>query len=693
MPPTTQGCCGLMIQVSFVSHKTEKPHLLIKKFTLPVTSKHVIITPQERASTATEPIKHESQLSEEQTILLKALGTARLPAYSIKSVMKTVHPKLNMGNNLIWRVRKKGLSEKFGGDEDTSLVIFMHHGQKWNDNGGKFQVKTTGCQVHSWCGQMPLEAKLNEVFGRHVSFIDTTHDGCKYMLKTGPSATVCCFGLTAPIGIMQIPEEDGQSIDECFEILQFNEPERLIRSDGGSGWPYPCEERRSQHRTEDPNHFHRNYLQASGKAPNPEEFMRDMGKALYGYTMDIDGLEKHLLELLEKYSKTGVSGLVKSLHKHRVKRCFAYTCMHLILAEKGGAARCEQVMNVYKGRGTLRNQIKKWSLSEVLIKHQEDVLVYEQKILDMCKKHIKNQLGFLSKYVLDRENNETKHMIAYDLLIDSVEKGVKNPCHNYSRYQINSDVDVGNNILGTHYKISRRDKKYDPIDVFIPDDETILVISNFYVHLSFWIRDRYIQRAMQDYNNSNRKMNNLNTLHARWDIRTHPLYEVAYTRLKSSMQIDVEGLGDEYLPYFLRGSAMPSSTSNIIAPRNDEGNKPMPLQGKRYSDIRALTGSIEHHGERDTACYSYLMKPLQVLRNACLQIVDRSNKGMTRKIKAVLNKLNSDGVILPTVPQAAVNCNTVSERDDNHKPRGKRKVDEKENNNNDDWKKAKKGGD
>lgn len=134
MPPTTQGCCGLMIQVSFVSHKTEKPHLLIKKFTLPVTSKHVIITPQERASTATEPIKHESQLSEEQTILLKALGTARLPAYSIKSVMKTVHPKLNMGNNLIWRVRKKGLSEKFGGDEDTSLVIFMHHGQKWNDN-------------------------------------------------------------------------------------------------------------------------------------------------------------------------------------------------------------------------------------------------------------------------------------------------------------------------------------------------------------------------------------------------------------------------------------------------------------------------------------------------------------------------------------------------------------------------------
>ena len=114
--------------------------------------------------------------------------------------------------------------------------------------------------------------------------------------------------------------------------------------------------------------------------------------------------------------------------------------------------------------------------------------------------------------MLDRENNETKHMIAYDLLIDSVEKGVKNPCHNYSRYQINSDVDVGNNILGTHYKISRRDKKYDPIDVFIPDDETILVISNFYVHLSFWIRDRYIQRAMQDYNNSNRKMNNFSQL-------------------------------------------------------------------------------------------------------------------------------------------------------------------------------------
>ena len=87
------------------------------------------------------------------------------------------------------------------------------------------------------------------------------------------------------------------------------------------------------------------------------------------------------------------------------------------------------------------------------------------------------------------------------------------------------------------------------------------------------------------------------------------------------------------------------------------------------------------------------MKPLQVLRNACLQIVDRSNNGMTRQIKALLNKLNSEGVILPTVPQAVANCNAVSERYDEPKPKGKRKVDGKENNNNDDGKKAKKGGD
>ena len=86
-------------------------------------------------------------------------------------------------------------------------------------------------------------------------------------------------------------------------------------------------------------------------------------------------------------------------------------------------------------------------------------------------------------------------------------------------------------IFGTHYVIGRRDEKYDPIDVFIPDDEAMHVTSNFYVFTCMWLQDRFIQRALQDFDNPKRKMTNMSTLHRRWDIRGHPLYKEAYDSL------------------------------------------------------------------------------------------------------------------------------------------------------------------
>ena len=58
------------------------------------------------------------------------------------------------------------------------------------------------------------------------------------MLKTGPLKTVCCFEKKmAPIGIIQIQEEDGKSIDECLDHLALNDSEAVARTDAGSGWP------------------------------------------------------------------------------------------------------------------------------------------------------------------------------------------------------------------------------------------------------------------------------------------------------------------------------------------------------------------------------------------------------------------------------------------------------------------------
>ena len=58
---------------------------------------------------------------------------------------------------------------------------------------------------------MPLELAIKKTYGGDIYYIDTIFHTCMFMLKTGPIKSVCCFGMTAPAGIMQISEEDGES--------------------------------------------------------------------------------------------------------------------------------------------------------------------------------------------------------------------------------------------------------------------------------------------------------------------------------------------------------------------------------------------------------------------------------------------------------------------------------------------------
>jgi len=84
-----RGCCGLHIQAKLVKNDKhhDRPHLVITKFTLPVTSKHVIISDEvKKKIRETEAFTHESQLSEEQTRALKTFGKYRQTTFYCKEV-------------------------------------------------------------------------------------------------------------------------------------------------------------------------------------------------------------------------------------------------------------------------------------------------------------------------------------------------------------------------------------------------------------------------------------------------------------------------------------------------------------------------------------------------------------------------------------------------------------------------------
>lgn len=652
VPITQDGCCGFIMKAKLEdSSNFDVPHLVVSDFLLPNTSKHVLVSDLVRVKHGPSPIKVQSRLSDHQQEVLKALGISRIPAYRVKTIMQSLFPELTMDASLMWRMIDLGRKEEFG-DDDGSMVLFYDQGVKWKNEGGSFEVRTIGTQLHSWSGQTPLELKIKDKYADDVYFADTTHHACEWMLKTGPIKTVDCFGLTAPSGIMQVPEEDGESIDRRLLHLGLNNPKSVARTDAGSGWPYPIEEKRNQVHTEDPHHLHRNAIEISGKCPDRDKFQDDVSRALYGFPMDTKSLDEHIQEMERQYFGTGVQGYVKSLSENRHKRCFAYTCAVFICAKRGGASRAEQAMNIIKGGGTLSKEMRKWSISELMTKHESDVEVYRQKVLKKIEDHILKGWGFISAFVTTIEKTETEKIALNDLVIRETVLDAVHPFTN----------DSASNIIGIHYKISRRDKKYGPIDVFIPDDESIHASSNFYIHTAFWVRCRFIQRALLDH--PTRKYSNISTLHKRWDIRGHPLYQEKYESLVETMKVNVDGLSADYLPPILRRAdphAGIAKNASMSDPTNEVSTVvavptlPVPTtQNKRYNAIRAITGRIEEYAKDDAKCFEMVFATLDQLRQNCIRLKNSS----TSKVGMAAANISSKRLSVPTVPESSAKRHT-----------------------------------
>ena len=306
IPPTEIGCCGFKIKLKLQLTPYDHPFYEVVLFSFPKNSKHYMIRGNFINAQICEPVVHESQLTPPQLKLLKSLGKRRAKCYTVQSIMRDLHPDLKLDKDLMYRILQKGREEGFGDDDDTSMVKFVEKGIHWKSNGGSFQIKMCGvsAQLECWSGQTPLEKKLQLKYGSDVYFCDTTHNATKCMFKTGPIGVIDCFGKTAPGGIMQIPEEGGDVVDECLDQLGYNHPGTVAATDGGLAWPAPIEKRRQIH-VEDTWHNMKNATEISGRYTlNPQKFRDDVGTALYR-KMPLEELDVHLEQMRVYTAGTG----------------------------------------------------------------------------------------------------------------------------------------------------------------------------------------------------------------------------------------------------------------------------------------------------------------------------------------------------------------------------------------------------
>ena len=143
----------------------------IDKFTLPETSKHALVS-SEVWEKHRGTVKHENELTSQQTATIEALGAARVPSYQMKRTLKFIFPKLVIDDSLMWRLVGKGRREAFG-DDNGDMALFIEKGLKWKEAGGRFEVHTSGNTLHSWSGQMADEVILAKQYGGDLVFIDT----------------------------------------------------------------------------------------------------------------------------------------------------------------------------------------------------------------------------------------------------------------------------------------------------------------------------------------------------------------------------------------------------------------------------------------------------------------------------------------------------------------------------------------
>ena len=102
----------------------------------------------------------------------------------------------------------KGINETIAAAYDATIVQFLDVCTQWRADRDSSNVHTS----LKFCWK-----KLSLLY-HDMYFVNTTFRVFQHNLKPGPLQRVITLGKTAPIRIMQIPQEDGESINNCSII-------------------------------------------------------------------------------------------------------------------------------------------------------------------------------------------------------------------------------------------------------------------------------------------------------------------------------------------------------------------------------------------------------------------------------------------------------------------------------------------
>ena len=184
-----------------------------------------------------------------------SLGKNCSPANQARNMFSDQYPGHSISNQLLFRVLAKGRGEAFGRDDEESMVLFMERGLQIKQVdptygiSGKFRtvIDPSNLALVTWHQQHPIEASLARYYGRDCVWQDTTHNATKYNYKTGPLSVVDAFGLNAPAGIYQVPQESHNLCLDRTRDLELDCPYATTCTDGGSAWPIMCQQMNHSH--------------------------------------------------------------------------------------------------------------------------------------------------------------------------------------------------------------------------------------------------------------------------------------------------------------------------------------------------------------------------------------------------------------------------------------------------------------
>ena len=149
--------------------------------------------------------------------------------------------------------------------------------------------------------------------------------------------------------------------------------------------------------------------------------------------------------------------------------------------------------------------------------------------------------------------------------------------------------------------------------VFVPNDMAYHYQSNYYVHTAFWIRGRYIQRALV-INSCLR--NHTDTIHKQWDIRGDPLFNEVCDKVRQLSRF--EGINT---PMINTDGDDGGVTEKIVLKKRHKG--PTSCQ-RGYTAVNGLTKALVTKAQNSQEIFDLIMPILRELYKKSVILTGKS---------------------------------------------------------------------